>query len=147
MRALSEEVKAQDAAVAAIEQEWNQLLLSVPNIPDASVPAGNTEADNVVVSKWGETADNLFPHAKPHWDISWFEKAVDFAHGVIVTGAGFPFYVGDMARLVRSLIAFWPLFISTTSSTGTRIWPKLSCMPFLWMRSASVRATLFSNPE
>jgi hypothetical protein len=47
----------------------------------------------------------------------------------------------------RSLIDFWPDFISTTSSTGTSTWPNLSCIPVRWIRSSSVRCTLFSNPE
>jgi hypothetical protein len=48
---------------------------------------------------------------------------------------------------LRSLMFFWPLFISTTSSTGTRIWPNLSSMPAREMRSTSARWTLFSKPE
>ena len=45
--------------------------------------------------------------ARPHWEIAGFEKLFDFARGAKVTGAGFPFYVGDGAKLVRALLQFF----------------------------------------
>ncbi|MCD8298716.1 MAG: serine--tRNA ligase [Opitutae bacterium] len=106
MKAISAATKELEKKVGEIEEEWRRLYLTVPNVPDDSVPIGKTEADNQVVYTWGDPAELVSAHAVPHWDIPWFDKAVDFKRGVKVTGAGFPFYVGDMARLLRGLINF-----------------------------------------
>ncbi len=106
MKAISATVKELEKKAAEIEEEWRALYLTVPNIPDESVPVGKTEADNEVVYAWGDPEKLVSKNAVPHWDISWFEKAIDFKRGVKVTGAGFPFYVGDLARLLRGLINF-----------------------------------------
>ena len=133
MKALSAKVKELEKSVADADEAWRTACLSVPNIPDVSVPDGRAETDNVVASTWGDPAKLVSPAAKAHWDIAWFSKAVDFERGVKVTGAGFPFYVGDMARLVRSLIQFClqeagqagyeevhaPLLVNTASATAT----------------------------
>ena len=55
------------------------------------------------------------PHAIPHYDIPWFDQMIDFPRGVKVTGAGFPFYVGEMSQLVRALINF---FLDEASKNG-----------------------------
>ncbi|MEN9811360.1 MAG: hypothetical protein RL479_46, partial [Verrucomicrobiota bacterium] len=57
----------------------------------------------VVFSTHGDCAA-VSPHAVPHWEISGFERLFDFNRGAKVTGAGFPFYVGDGARIVRALL-------------------------------------------
>ncbi|MFZ9201570.1 MAG: serine--tRNA ligase [Opitutales bacterium] len=133
MKALSAKVKELEKSVADADESWKAACLSVPNIPDVSVPDGRAETDNVVAATWGDPASLVSPHAKAHWDIAWFAKAVDFERGVKVTGAGFPFYVGDMARLVRSLIQFFlqeagkagyeevhaPLLVNAASATAT----------------------------
>ena len=67
---------------------------------------GKGEDENVVASTYGD-ANADFPHALPHFDIPWFESRIDFARGVKTAGAGFPFYVGEMSRLVRALINFF----------------------------------------
>jgi seryl-tRNA synthetase len=132
MKAVAEEVKALEAAANEVEGRWQQALMSVPNVPHQSVPVGATEADNVVAHTWGDP-QGLNPHAVPHWDIPWFASAIDFERGVKTTGAGFPFYVGDMARLVRALITFFlerarsagyqeilaPLVVNAASATAT----------------------------
>lgn len=132
MKAMSDEVKALEAEAAEIEAEWKTLVLGIPNIPHESVPLGKNEDDNVVEAEWGSKSD-CSAHAIPHWDIPWFSQAVDFERGVVATGAGFPFYIGDMARLVRSLISFFleeataagyvemlaPLMVNAASATAT----------------------------
>jgi seryl-tRNA synthetase len=116
----------------ALEGEWQRLYLSIPNVPHESVPVGKTDEDNVAVLSWGD-ANAVSPHAMPHYDIPGFADGLDFARGVKVTGAGFPFYIGDMARLVRALIQFFlseaeangyveflpPLLVNGTSATAT----------------------------
>ncbi|MCR5184214.1 MAG: serine--tRNA ligase [Opitutales bacterium] len=133
MKAVSAKTKELEKQVAEIEVEWRKLYLTVPNIPDPSVPVGKTENDNEVVYTWGDPEKLITKDAKPHWDIAWFEKAIDFKRGVKVTGAGFPFYVGDMARLLRALINFCleeahnagyeevmaPIMVNPASATAT----------------------------
>ena len=132
MKALSAKVKELELATKEIEELWMERFLTVPNLPDASVPDGKSEDDNEVFSTWGDVAD-CSPHAKAHYDIKNFDKAIDFPRGVKVTGAGFPFYIGSMARLVRALIQFFldearkggytelmtPLVVNAESATAT----------------------------
>ena len=133
MKALSAQVKELEKAVTEADLAWRDACLTVPNIPDAGVPEGRTEADNVVTATWGDPAALVSSAAQPHWDIPGFSRAIDFERGVKVTGAGFPFYVGDMARLVRALIHFFlehahqrgytevhaPLLVNPASATAT----------------------------
>jgi seryl-tRNA synthetase len=132
MKQLSTRVKELEAMAKTVDEEWDKIALTVPNLPHESVPDGRAEADNVTVSTWGDVA-KLSPHAAPHFDIPWFSQYVDFERGVKVTGAGFPFYVGDMARLVRALVSFFleearlagyqeiwsPLMVNPASATAT----------------------------
>lgn len=132
MKQVADSVKALEAKAEEIDAQWKALLMQVPNLPDASVPAGKTEDDNVVAAEWG-SKDDVSPHAAPHWDIPGFAQAIDFERGVKVTGAGFPFYLGDMARLVRALVSFFldeaaangykevmsPLLVNAASATAT----------------------------
>lgn len=133
MKALSAKVKELEKSASEAEESWKSACLTVPNIPDPSVPEGRTEADNVVAATWGDPVALVSASAKAHWDIPGFAQAVDFERGVKVTGAGFPFYVGDMARLVRSLVQFFlehahergytevqaPLLVNPASATAT----------------------------
>jgi seryl-tRNA synthetase len=96
------------------------------------VPEGRTPEENVVYATWG-SCEGLSPAAKPHWEIAGFDKLFDFARGAKVTGAGFPFYVGDGARIVRALLQFFldedakagyvevnpPIFVNAASATAT----------------------------
>lgn len=106
LKQLSGHVKELEEKVKKIDEEWHELLLTIPNVPHESVPIGKDAADNRQVSIWGNLEAGS-AHAVPHWDIPWFGEFIDFPRGVKVTGAGFPFYVGDMARLVRALLAFF----------------------------------------
>jgi seryl-tRNA synthetase len=132
MKAVSAQVKERDAALKDLEEKSRQAMLSLPNLPHASVPEGRTPADNVVASTHGDPA-LVGAHARPHWEIPGFEKLFDFARGAKVTGAGFPFFVGDGAKLVRSLLHFFleengqagyvevspPIFVNAASATAT----------------------------
>jgi seryl-tRNA synthetase len=106
MKAFSAEVKELEAKTKEIEAKWKEVYLNIPNVPDASVPFGKGEQDNEVADTWGNPA-SVEAGGTPHWDIPWFSRLVDFERGTKVTGAGFPFYVGDMSRLVRALIQFF----------------------------------------
>ena len=131
MKAVSAKVKELEAVANEAEKKWKAMLLSVPNIPDDSVPVGKTDKDNVTVYTWGDI--DSIKNAKPHWDLPFFNELLDFQRGVKVTGAGFPFYVGDMARLVRALLQ---LFLDEAKANGYK---ELMCP--LMVNAASATAT------
>ena len=88
------------------ENELTELLCSIPNIANEDVPEGCDASDNVVVVEGGEKP-NLPEDALCHWVLAKKYNLIDFDLGVKVTGAGFPFYIGKMARLQRALEAFF----------------------------------------
>jgi seryl-tRNA synthetase len=132
MKAVSAQVKEREVALKETEERFKQAMLSIPNLPHASVPEGRTPEENVVFSTHGDTTA-VSAAAMPHWEIAGFEKLFDFARGAKVTGAGFPFYVGDGARIVRALLHFFldedgkagytevnpPIFVNAASATAT----------------------------
>lgn len=132
MKALSAEVKELQARQAAVEERFNAAFLAIPNVPHASVPVGRDESENVVARTVGDPA-SASPEAMPHWDLPKFSQWVDLERGNKVTGAGWPFFVGDMARLVRSLLQF---FLTENSAAGF-----VEMMPPLAVNPASATAT------
>ena len=88
------------------EKELTTLLCSIPNIPNEMVPEGADATQNVVV-KESNTIPSLPEDALCHWDLCKKYNLIDFDLGVKVTGAGFPIYIGKMARLQRALEAFF----------------------------------------
>ena len=81
------------------------MLLTLPNLPDPSVPVGTSEADNVVVRTWGEPPRFPFT-AKQHFEIGEQQGLLDFERAAKVSGSRFVFYRGDLARLERALVSF-----------------------------------------
>jgi seryl-tRNA synthetase len=132
MKSIAARAKELEAAAKEADETFREALLAIPNLPDPSVPVGGSEEDNQVAATWGD-AEAEYPHARPHYDIPWFESRVDFARGVKTAGAGFPFYVGEMARLVRALVNFFleearangyeevlpPIVVNAESATAT----------------------------
>ena len=132
MKSLSSSTKELETLAKEADEAFQAAFLEIPNMPDVSVPSGHTEADNEVVKTWG-AIDGPFPNARPHYDIPWFESRIDFARGVKATGAGFPFYVGEMSRMVRALINYFlevahqngyeevspPIVVNAESATAT----------------------------
>jgi seryl-tRNA synthetase len=104
------ELKAADKALNEImdkaQTDMTEVLLSIPNIPNDDVPEGKDACDNVVV-KEGGVKPNLPEDAPCHWDLLKKYNLVDFDLGVKITGAGFPIYLGKMARFQRALEAFF----------------------------------------
>lgn len=117
---------------ANAESELNELLYQLPNIPNALVPAGNSEEDNEVVFEQG-SIPKLHEGAVPHWELGKKYDIIDFELGNKITGAGFPVYKGKGAKLQRALIAYFldknakagytevqpPLMINEASGFGT----------------------------
>ena len=106
MKAVSAQVKEREGRLKVAGEEFRDQMLALPNLPHNSVPEGAGPDDNVVHATNGDTRA-ASAHAVPHWEIPGFERLFDFTRGAKVTGAGFPFYVGDAARLVRALVRFF----------------------------------------
>ena len=98
--------KALNEVMEKAQKDMTEVLLSIPNIPNDEVPEGKDANDNVVV-KEGGTKPDLGDEALCHWDLLKKYNLVDFDLGVKITGAGFPIYLGKMARFQRALEAFF----------------------------------------
>lgn len=112
VEALREEVKKVgdsiselDSLLRKVENELEQILLLVPNIPHESVPVGSDESGNVVVRIWGEITEFDF-EPRPHWEIGEQLGIIDFARGVKLSGSRFYGMKGLGAALERALINF-----------------------------------------
>lgn len=130
---LKEESKQLSEVLSAIENQLLDKLYSIPNIPNPLVPAGKSEADNEVVKLDDKNLPSLYDGAKPHWDLITEYDIIDFDLGNKVTGAGFPFYKREGARMVRSLVNYFldeaqqagymevqpPILINEESGYGT----------------------------
>lgn len=103
---LKQNDKALQEEMDKAECELRNLLCSIPNIPNEDVPDGKDATDNVVV-KEGGIMPNLPEDSLCHWDLCKKYNLIDFDMGVKITGAGFPIYIGKMARLQRALEAFF----------------------------------------
>lgn len=138
MREVSQQIKELDDELKQIEDKLSGIILTIPNIPDSSVPVGVSEADNKEVRKWGEPRNFEF-EAQAHWDIGENLDILDFERAAKVTGARFTFYKGLGARLERAVINFMldvhtgqhgyteifpPFMVNRDSMTGTGQLPK-----------------------
>jgi seryl-tRNA synthetase len=140
MREVSAQIKELDDQLRLVDAEMELLLLSLPNIPDAVVPHGKDESDNVEVRSWGEKPQfNFEPLA--HWDIGANLDIIDFPRAGKITGSRFALYYGAGARLERALISFMldlhtlkhgyrevfpPFLVNAASMTGTGQLPKFA---------------------
>ncbi|GAB4131222.1 MAG: serine--tRNA ligase [Bacteroidia bacterium] len=112
--ALKESEKSLQDKLNATEEELQQLLVQVPNLPNEIVPEGKVAADNKNVFQHGEIP-KLFEGAQPHWELAAKYDIIDFELGVKLTGAGFPVYKGKGAKLQRALINF---FLDRATAAG-----------------------------
>lgn len=129
---LKEASKSLNDQLNLITEELQQLLFTIPNIPNDLVPAGTDEKDNEETFREG-TIPILDSKALPHWELAKKYNLIDFELGVKITGAGFPVYIGKGARLQRALIAYFldkntaagyveyqvPLLVNEASGYGT----------------------------
>ena len=130
--AYKSEIQALGEQLTAVEDELQQKLVMLPNLPHASVPEGATPEENEIVLENG-AKPNLYAGALPHWELAAKYNLIDFELGVKITGAGFPVYKGKGAKLQRALIAFFldeaekagytemmlPLVVNEASGFGT----------------------------
>ncbi|AXT51626.1 serine--tRNA ligase [Aquimarina sp. BL5] len=103
---LKESSKDLSNSLSGIQDELTNLLYTIPNVPHASVPDGQSEDDNEEVFREGDIPV-LEEGALPHWELAKKYNIIDFELGVKITGAGFPVYKGKGARLQRALISYF----------------------------------------
>lgn len=132
MKELSDEIKGDTDRISAIDARMKDLLLSIPNTPNASVQTGKDDTDNVEIRRWGEVRDFGF-EPKAHWDLGKSLGILDPETAAKVTGPRFHFYKGAGAKLERSIISY---YLNTHTEHGyTEIFP-----PFMVNRD-SMRGT------
>jgi seryl-tRNA synthetase len=137
MQKVSAEIKAIDAELAEIEENFNEIIIMLPNLPHESTPIGADEDDNVEVRRVGQTPTFNF-EPKAHWDLGEDLGILDWERGGKVTGSRFLFYKGAGARLERALYNFMldehgkegytemitPYMVNQESMFGTGQYPK-----------------------
>jgi seryl-tRNA synthetase len=102
MQTLKAEIQTEEEALRGVMEEWQALMLQVPNIPDMTVPDGDSDADNVEVRTWGEQTAFAFD-PKDHIEIMLAHKMVDFERGAKVHGFRGYYLLGDGARLMWAI--------------------------------------------
>jgi seryl-tRNA synthetase len=133
VRGIGERITALDEQVKGIDEEFKLMLAGIPNLPHASVPIGQSEADNVEISKSGVIPQFDF-EPKSHWDLGPELGILDFERAAKITGARFAVYYGLGAKLERALTNFM-LNLHTQEHGYTEVLP-----PFL-VNSASLFGT------
>lgn len=138
MKVVGDRIKELDDEIRVLDESLQQVLLSIPNMPHASVPVGRTEEENVEVRRSGDIPTFDF-EVKPHWEVAQDLGILDFEAAAKVTGSRFVFYKGLGARLERALINFMmdlhsdehgyeemlpPYIVNRDSLTGTGQLPK-----------------------
>jgi seryl-tRNA synthetase len=132
---LKEKSKALEAQKAQAEADLETLLLGLPNLPHATVPFGKTADDNEVafLAQPESELPDLGTSAQPHWELAEKYGVFSLEMGVKLTGAGFPVFRGQGAKLVRALIQF---FLDEAHAAGYE-----EIVPPLVVNEASARGT------
>ena len=129
---LKESSKVLEEKQALNKAELEDRLLQIPNVPHPTVPAGKSDEDNEVIKTIGDIP-KLYDGNQPHWELGKEYNLFDLELGVKITGAGFPVYRNQGAKLQRSLINFFlnsavdagyeeinsPLMVNEASARGT----------------------------
>lgn len=141
MKTVSDQIADLDLALASLETEMEELLLTLPNRLHESVPEGRSAEDNVLYKGPVSFTHELGFPLKNHLEIGRSLGILDFERGAKVSGAGFPVYTGKGARLERALINFMldthssnhgytevfpPFMVNRDSLRGTGQWPKFA---------------------
>ena len=117
---IKEQTKELEESMKTALDERTQVLYTIPNVPYEEVPEGKDATDNIVVKEGGQFIE-LPKNPLPHWELAKKYKLIDLDLGVKITGAGFPVYIGQGARLQRALINF---FLDEARAAGyTEIMP------------------------
>lgn len=135
MKTLSEKISSLRTKISELEEKQRQILLSIPNVPNESVPVGKDDSENVEVRRWCEPRKD---EVLPHWEIGKKLGILDPETAAKITGTRFHVYKGMGARLERSVINFFlnthtskgyteilpPFIVNSDSMTGTGQLPK-----------------------
>jgi len=127
-----EQTKELAQKLAELEQQQEDLIIRLPNLPHSSVPAGKTPEENEVV-RTGGNRPSLDAQKLPHWELTEKYNLINFELGTKLTGSGFPVYIGQGAKLQRALISYFlnynidagyteyypPYMVNETSARGT----------------------------
>jgi seryl-tRNA synthetase len=121
MKSISQKVKEIDTKVGEIDKEIQKIVMIIPNIPDSSIPVGIGASNNKIVKEWGKLPNFSF---KPlnHMELSEKLCIMDFSKSAKLSGSGFALFIGDGAKMVRSLINFM-LDMHTKKHNYNEIWP------------------------
>jgi len=131
MKEISDKIKALDVEVREVEDELNRIMLTIPNIPDSSVPDGDTDEDNVEIRKFGEPKNFGF-EPKAHWDLGKDLGVLDPDTAAKITGTRFTVYKDLGARLERAVINYY-LDTHTEKNGYTEVFP-----PFMVHRNSMI---------
>ena len=137
MKLVSDKIKAFDAQLKMLEENTNEFLLNMPNVPHHSVPVGKDETGNVEIRRWGEPRQFDFEPLN-HWDIGAILDILDFDRASKIAGARFSLTKGAGAKLERALMNFMldlntakgytevfpPIIVNKESMRGTGQLPK-----------------------
>jgi seryl-tRNA synthetase len=121
MRIVGDQIAVLDEKVRQIEEELNNLVAGIPNIPQTDVPLGLDDSENVVIKVIGEPKKFDFT-PQPHWDLGTKLGIIDFERGIKLTGSRFYVLNGAGARLQRALIA-WMLDLHSRQGYSERYLP------------------------
>lgn len=133
MRKASDRIKELDNELGDIQEQLNELVLSIPNLCSDDVPKGTDDEDNVEFKTWGEKPEFSFT-PKTHWEIGEDEDIIDFERAAKLSGARFALLKGFASKLERALTNFM-LDLHTQKHGYEEVLP-----PFL-VNSASMTAT------
>ncbi|GLC30493.1 serine--tRNA ligase [Clostridium omnivorum] len=138
MKQVGEQIKELDTKANELDEKIHNIMLRIPNIPNAEVPVGKSDADNLEIRKWGEPVKFEF-QPKAHWDLGLNLDILDFDRAGKITGSRFTVYKGLGARLERAIINYYldthiekngyteimpPYMVNRKSMTGTGQLPK-----------------------
>ena len=138
MKQVSDRIKDIDTELATIEETLQDVIMSIPNLCDDSVPQGRDEADNLEIKRWGDIPSFSF-EPRAHWEIGEQQGILDFETASRLAGARFALLKGFGARLSRALVSFFldlhtqrhgyievlpPFMVNSKAMTGTGQLPK-----------------------
>ena len=129
LRDLGKAIEGLEQELRAVEKEWEDILLVIPNIPHETVPVGSSDTDNKEVKIWGEKPSFDFAPLA-HWDIGEKLDILDFKRAAKITGSRFTLYKAGGALLERAVINFM-LDLHTQEHGYTEVLP-----PFMVNREA-----------
>lgn len=140
VRKIGDLISEKEKELEVLNKEFEEILLSIPNLPHESVPVGKDETENVVLRKEGSIREFKFK-PKPHWEIAEYLDIIDFKRATKISGSRFYVLKGLGAKLERALISFMidfhvekhgykeifpPVLINRASMIGTGQLPKFA---------------------